>query len=248
MDADSAIRQPQDVGPFRWRVRLSVMLTATLILLGAGTALWLLQGRDAGAGTQERLVAQVSLSAGQPTSDDQINNQPGEQGSDGSVSSEAAVQPLIVHVAGAVQRPGIVTVSAGSRVYQALDAAGGVLPGAAPELLNLAAPVQDGEQLLVLTAEEAADQGAQATVSSGSSGAQASGDKGLKTAGDTGKVNVNTATAEQLTALPGIGPALSQRIVDWRERFGRFTSAQQLEAVSGIGPKLLETLTPLVSW
>jgi competence protein ComEA len=124
---------------------------------------------------------------------------------------------LVVAVAGRVRRPGVVRLPAGSRVEDAVRAAGGVSPGASSGLLNLARPLVDGEQVLV---------GIEPT---GAAAAQAAG------GGGSGPVDLNAADAGALDALPGIGPVLAQRIVEWRTENGRFASVDQLREVPGIG-------------
>jgi competence protein ComEA len=147
---------------------------------------------------------------------------------------------VIIHVAGAVAVPGIVQLAAGSRVHQAVAAAGGGTPTADLNRLNLAAVLTDGQKLYVPQAGE--------EIPAGSSGPP--GDAGEGTDGGTasagGKVNLNTASVEELDALPKVGPVLAQRIVDWRKEHGPFKSIEEVDAVDGVGPKMLETLLPLV--
>ncbi|WP_396658833.1 ComEA family DNA-binding protein [Microbacterium sp.] len=133
---------------------------------------------------------------------------------------------LYVHVSGAVRLPGLYRLPDGARVVDAVAAAGGFAEGAEEEAVNLARPISDGEQLIVPKEGEAAADAAPR--------------------GD-GRVNLNTATAAELETLPRIGPAMAQRIIDWRETNGRFTSIEDLLAVSGIGDKMLEALRPLVT-
>jgi competence protein ComEA len=125
---------------------------------------------------------------------------------------------VVVAVAGKVARPGLVRLPAGSRVDDAVRAAGGALPGADVALLNLARKLVDGEQVLVGVDPPA---GAPAAPTAGPAA--------------SGLVNLNTATAADLDALPGIGPVLAQRIVQWRSEHGRFARVEQLREVTGIG-------------
>jgi competence protein ComEA len=147
--------------------------------------------------------------------------------------SSAAVtsSELVVDVAGKVRRPGLVKLSSGARVADAIASAGGVLPGTSTTGLSLARRLVDGEQLLV-----GLPQPAPAAPGPSASGA----------ATTTGPVDLNTATASELDALPGIGPVLAQRVIDWRTEHGGFTSVDQLREVSGLGGKKFDTLAPLV--
>jgi competence protein ComEA len=134
---------------------------------------------------------------------------------------------LYVHVVGGVRRPGLYRLPPGSRVADALARAGGTTRRAQTEAVNLAAPVADGEQIVVPR------RGAVAPAVNGGSA--------------TGPVHLNTATLEQLDALPGIGPVTAQKILDYRKAHGSFGSVDELDAVSGIGPARLGELRKLVA-
>lgn len=144
---------------------------------------------------------------------------------------EVGEESVFVHVSGAVRSPGLYVLSSGARVLDAVAAAGGFADDAAPNAVNLARPVGDGEQLVVPTAAEADARAAE--------GAGAP-------AGD-GRVDLNTADAAELDTLPRVGPAMAQRILDWREQNGRFTSVDDLLAIPGVGPKMLAALRDLVT-
>jgi len=138
---------------------------------------------------------------------------------------------LVVYVVGAVRRPGLYKVPQGSRVADAVARAGGVTRNADRAALNLAAPVADGQQVLVparLPRAVAAAQGAPVP------GVPA------------GPVQLSSATAEQLDSLPGIGPATAQKILDYRTEHGAFRSVAELDEVPGIGPTRVEQLEGLV--
>lgn len=147
---------------------------------------------------------------------------------------EVGTTPLLVHVLGAVVRPGLVELTAGARVVDAVAAAGGFTAEADPAAVNLARPVADGEQLVVLAVGEAPPPAAGAP----SGGTLASGD---------GLVHLNTADITALDTLPRIGPALAQRIIDWREANGPFTSVEQLLEVAGIGDAVFSGLADRVA-
>ena len=138
---------------------------------------------------------------------------------------------LYVDVVGAVRRPGLYRLAHGARVADALARAGGPTRKAQLELVNLAAPVADGEQVVVPRR--------------GTGGAIA-GPAGAAGA-TTGPVHLNTATLDQLDGLPGIGPVTAQKILDYRQQHGAFSSVDELDAVPGIGPARLEQLKGLVA-
>jgi competence protein ComEA len=148
----------------------------------------------------------------------------------GAAGSEAATRS-VVYVVGAVRRPGLYRLPSGSRVADAVARAGGVTRRADPAALNLAAPVADGEQVLVparLPRAVAAAQGAPVP------GVPA------------GPIQLSSATADQLDSLPGIGPATAQKILDYRAEHGAFRSVDELDDVPGIGPTRVEQLRGLV--
>ncbi len=134
---------------------------------------------------------------------------------------------VVVAVAGKVRRPGLVRLPAGARVADAIAAAGGVSPGADIGLLNLARPLSDGEQVVVGIPGAVPDPGL--TVPPGTGAAVTP----TPTAG--GPVDLNTATLDQLDALPGVGPVTAQKILDYRTAHGPFRSIDQLRDVGGIG-------------
>lgn len=146
-----------------------------------------------------------------------------------------------VHVVGAVATPGVVSLAEGTRVDEAIAASGGLLPGASPGELNLAQVVADGSQIVVGTAGKPGGEVRGPVHGSASSGA------GTPGGGASGaKLDLNRATAEQLDALPGVGPVTASAIVSWRAAKGKFTRIEELEEVDGIGPKTVEKLASLV--
>lgn len=163
---------------------------------------------------------------------------------------------VTVHVAGAVAAPGVVTLAAGARVGQAVEAAGGALEEADLDQLNLARVLEDGEQVRVPRVGEDASAwvgGASGSAGAGSgtrggSGASASRSGGRAEPGSgTGVVNINRADAAELETLPGIGPALAERIVAYRAKHGSFASVEQLTEVPGIGQAKLASLRERVT-
>jgi competence protein ComEA len=141
---------------------------------------------------------------------------------------------MIVHVVGAVRRPGLYRLADGARIADALRRAGGATRKADLSLVNLAAPVADGTQIVVPRRAPPPEAGGTA----GPSG---------ETGSTSGPVHLNTATVEQLDELPGVGPVTAQKIVDYREQHGAFSSVDDLDAIPGIGPARLEQLRDLVA-
>ncbi|HEX8767696.1 MAG TPA: ComEA family DNA-binding protein [Jatrophihabitans sp.] len=151
-------------------------------------------------------------------------------------SSGAASTRLVVDVAGRVRRPGVYRLPPGARVDDAVRAAGGFLSGVDPVTVNLARKLVDGEQVLIGVAGSGAAAGAGPAPAPGPAAGAA-----------TGALDLNSATLEQLDALPGVGPVLAQHILDWRTQHGRFDSVDQLNGVSGIGDSKFADLKPLVT-
>jgi competence protein ComEA len=141
-----------------------------------------------------------------------------------------------VHVVGEVAQPGVVELPSGSRVTDALAAVGGASPSADLAGVNLARVLVDGEQVAVLAVGQAPVAAPDASSDS------ATGGGGPAAA----LLDLNSADEGDLDELPGIGPVLAGRIVEWREQHGRFRSVDELAEVEGIGPALLERLTPTV--
>lgn len=194
----------------------------------------------------------------------QSTAQPGANPSEsaqGGASGEATVR---VHVAGAVNNPGVYTLPAQGRAVDAIAAASGAAADADLDRVNLAGALSDGVQIYVPHRGETAApaqiqpnggtaNAGQGNAANGASqgGAQPQPARTLTPAGSAQKgstpVNINTATAEELQSLPRIGPAMAQRIIAWREAHGGFRSVDELDAVPGIGPSMLENLRPLVT-
>ena len=189
------------------------LLALTAILVAAH-----LLGRGSGAG--------APVSTGVPPLTAPIGT------SDAPTPSVPSLTVLVVDVAGAVRRPGLYRLPSGSRIADAVARAGGMSRRAAAASVNLAAPLADGEQVLVPSL----------AAGTAGTGAAAGG-----AASPAAPVDLNSATVEQLDGLPGIGPVTAQKIVDYRTEHGPFTSVDDLDAIPGIGPARIENLRGLVT-
>ncbi|GAB3593851.1 hypothetical protein GCM10027446_16700 [Angustibacter peucedani] len=263
MDLDTAARSSRDDGPGRHRVlarlddaavRVAVrtgvspravvgLLVVALAVAGVlGVRVLLARSRSAPvpmapAGVQTPLVPVAAVPSASVTATATTASAAGARAT--------AAAPLVVHVVGRVRHAGVVRLPPGSRVEDAVEAAGGAAPGADLAAVNLARLVVDGEQVVVPRPGEPAVAAAGPAAPAG--GAAASSSAGGTPGGAAGEVvDLNTATTDQLDVLPGVGPVLAGRIVEWRTTHGRFSTVDELSEVSGIGDKAMERLRPLV--
>lgn len=145
--------------------------------------------------------------------------------------------PIVVHIVGAVSNPGVYNLPAGARVQDAIQAAGGFLPEANPQALNLAAPLEDGGRVPVPTLPPA----------NPTSGGLTRSNPVVTTPDTNNPININTASQAELESLPGIGPITAQKIIAHREANGPFTAIEDIQDVSGIGPKKFEAIQDLIT-
>lgn len=199
-----------------------------------------------------------ALAAGGLPSDPSSGPAPG-------AAQAAALTEVVVHVAGAVRRPGVYRLRAGSRNDDAVKAAGGPAKDANEDAVNLAAPVEDGSQLYLPTREEQPSGGAPdpatggpapgTAVSAGPGAARKGGRPPFSSSGSHGHANKltspsqgvvdpNRASAAELERIPGVGPAMAQRILQFRQQSGAFRSVDDLMQVRGIGPKKMAKMAP----
>lgn len=212
----------------------------------------LLGGRALRAGTSTSAAASLGTGAALGSGEqDAAEPASGSSGSAGGVEvaepatpegATGASGPVVVHVAGAVRHPGVYRLAAGARVADGLDEAGGAREHADLDALNLAAPLEDGQQVLVTRrGARPATAGVPPTAGGAGSGAPAAGTSAAGGAPVAGaQVNINSASAVELEALQGVGPATAAKIIAFREQNGPFAAADDLLQVSGIGPKTLE--------
>lgn len=212
--------------------RLLVYIIAGLVVLAVG-GVGLASARGGGG---EPGTVVVSAPGGDELVSTAVGSAAGSQAAGSTTISTTAPQLIFVQVAGAVRRPGVYQVPAEARVFQVVSEAGGFTAEADEEAVPLAARLSDGCRLVIPRLGES---DAEPVISSDPVAGGGMGPaKGL--------VMLNSATLEELDSLPGIGPALAQQIVNYRENQGPFTSIEQLTEVPGIGPAKLEQLRPLV--
>lgn len=199
------------------RLRIGLGAAVVLVLVGLGIAV-LMSALGPHGATQS--LAPGAVPSGSPAA--------GASAAGASTAGSKGSAAIFVHVVGAVARPGLFELRDGDRVVDAVAAAGGFTDAADQSRVNLARFVSDGEQLAVPAIGEA-------PAAPGATGAAG------------GKVNLNTADLTTLETLPRVGPAMAQRIIDWRTANGRFTAVEDLMSVTGVGDKTFEQLKKLVT-
>jgi competence protein ComEA len=202
--------------------RIHTGVITALLMLGLITAGWLLlRARPVAVASPGEVV---TLST------------PSQTAASGTPSPSKRASKIVVHVLGAVRRPGLVRLPESSRVQDAIDSAGGLTHRADPGELNLAQLLNDGQQVVIGTSRDPAgevrDQPGSAGTASGAS--------------PTGAVDLNRADQSQLEQLPGVGPVTAQAILTWRQQHGRFNRIEELQEVDGIGPKTYAQIAPHV--
>lgn len=195
--------------------RHTVVVLAVLVAAAVLALWWLMSGRP------EKIEATPSIAVASATA---------------KTAASAAPAQVVVDVVGKVKRPGIVELPPGSRVVDAVKAAGGVKGKPDLAALNMARVLSDGEQIIV---------GGPAPAGAAGTGSPGNGAPGAAMPGAV-KVNLNVATTEQLDALPGVGPVTAGAIIAWRDEHGRFSRVEELLEVKGIGPATMADLLPLV--
>ncbi|PPB49901.1 competence protein ComEA [Arthrobacter pityocampae] len=278
---------PPPPGGIQWRVARSAALVFLGVALAVGAALFLVRSSEPSAA-----AVSVQLDAESPARPDgpgpgESGPDDAPSGSGGASPGPVGAPPdpvgdstlpggpsgapsmsgpregsVVVYVTGAVASPGVITVPAGTRLVDVIERAGGPLPEADLEGINLASMPADGQHIHLLAAGEeprtgtaqpplpaSAPGGPGAWTGPGAGGpAGADGAAGAGAPGPSaGIIDLNTAALPDIETLPGVGPVLGQRIIDWREEHGPFAQASDVDAVPGIGPALLEGILPLVT-
>jgi competence protein ComEA len=244
-DPDLLSAFPAAGPPMTWRERLDAwaealdlslwrLLLGTIVLVAAGLLAWRLLAPSPPAPEMTLPFASTTVV---PASSNTAEGHAAAPvaASDANQAGVASSTPaeVVIHVAGAVHKPGVQRLNAGARIVDAVEAAGGATADADLALVNLAAPVEDGQQVYLPRIGE------EPPVPAGGGGAGATGTNGN---GSGGAVHINTASAEELEQLPGVGPVIAEAIVAHRDQHGPFSSVDDLVAVRGIGDAKLEAL------
>jgi len=250
-DLDDLVPRPEPARPvgerlhdwIRWfGVGRLLSIAVSVVLVGAG-GYWLV------APPPTPVEASLPMATGSATSTPGSSVPPvaaatsaptGAASADATTTTPDPAAELVVHVAGAVVMPGVQRLPPGARVVDAVVAAGGFAVEAHADAVNLAAPLSDGDRVYVPRLDDAV------IVPVGVTGAADPRDAPGDAGGTTGPVSINTASADQLDELPGVGPATAAAIVRHREEHGPFAAIDDLGDVTGIGPVKLESLRPLV--
>ncbi|MBD8584632.1 helix-hairpin-helix domain-containing protein [Frigoribacterium sp. CFBP 8766] len=219
-------------GP-RWRLGVGAVVVLVLAVLAVTVAISAAATRG-GAG--ETAITSRPTPADAPSGAADSSGAPGAPGS-----------PVFVHVHGRVALPGLYELASGARVVDVVAAAGGFADDAEQGAVNLARPLVDGEQLYVPAVGETAAAGPGSGAGAGAGAGAGSAVGGGASGPGAALVDLNSADAAALETLPGVGPATSAAILEWRRQNGAFRSVDDLLGVSGIGEKTLAKLSPLVT-
>ena len=259
--------------PRRWMMSFRAVVLAVCLLAGITAGLAVFKGNRADPDVSSVELTADERNGGNPLAGSEAATEE-DEGSGGFITAGASgdgtprTEPtgaadqagaealgttptvLVIHVAGAVGRPGVVRVPSGSRTGDAVDAAGGTAADADLSAVNLAAPLQDGMMVIVPRIGEGT--GTSGLVSTPPAAA-GTGSGGSRTGsagsvpGPGSLVNINSASLQELDALPKVGPVIAQRIIDWRADHGKFSRPEDLDAVPGIGEAMLAALLPLIT-
>lgn len=235
------------LGPWSRPALRGLILLLAIIAAVVGYLVWQAQPRSVvvPSGITPEVMATGAPITGAPAEDPASADAPAAAASTEppEVYASGAAAEIVVHVTGLVRSPGLVRLPAGSRVADAIEQAGGVTRRRAEGSVNLARVLADGEQIVVA---DAPPPGAGGSVAGGAAVGGSAVGGSAATAGAGVILDLNAATLEQLDGLPGVGPVLAGRILQWRTTHGRFRSVDELGEVSGIGDAILGQLRPLV--
>ena len=222
--------------------RAHVVVLVAVLVVAVLMAGWLIiRARDQAVGVPVSFDNSTASPAGSASVGPPSGPRPSHPGTSRTAPEESpgVTGTIAVHVAGEVHDPGVVELPGDARVADAIAAAGGMTEQAVPGRLNLAARLSDGDQIFVSDATDPPSELVR--------GGDPPDAPGAGSDSSPAPIDLNTATAEQLESLPGVGPATAQAILAWREEHGRFSRIEELQEVDGIGPKTFARLAPYVT-
>lgn len=234
----------------RWVIRaqawkaFAIMLSAALVAAGC-VLLYAARGS----------AHRTSFKSSETNEESFESSSPSSSSNQGSLSNSAESDAkCVVYVSGAVHNPGVVELPANARISDAVEAVGGLTQNAQEAAINLAAPISDGQHIHIFAKDEERTRVAGEAAESGDSGSYnafstgGAGGSGGSSAGISGTqtIDLNTATRAMLETIPGVGPVMAQRIIDWRSNNGGFNNVEQLREVDGIGEKVFTKLKDYV--
>ena len=221
------------------RHQIILLIIAAVVLFGAGIKYADMQNKDP-------LTDKIATTRDAFTDEENENGAATNVEDTGEADTSALNDIVTVHVAGAVQNPGVYRLPAGSRVVDAVEMAGSTADSAL-DYLNLAEVLEDGRQITIYSLEQVNAAQTPSSVESGSVASLPQPALMDSNAGNTaGLININTASQTALQELPGIGPAMSQRIIDYRDQNGGFATIEDVQNVSGIGEKRYAQIKDLI--
>ncbi|HEU4547035.1 MAG TPA: helix-hairpin-helix domain-containing protein [Microlunatus sp.] len=224
--------------------RPHLVVVAAIVAMGLLVAGWaVLRARPVAVAVTPPVGASVPAGAPSGAPSGAPTAAPVDPGS--STGPRASVAGVVVHVLGAVRKPGLVTLTTGSRVQDAIAAAGGLAAKADPGELNLAQAVTDGQQIVVGTKNKPAGEVRNGTAGGSEGGGAVGPGAGGSGTGSGRPLDLNTATQAELEELPGVGPVMAGKILAWRTENGRFSRVEELQEIDGVGPKTYAKLAPL---
>jgi competence protein ComEA len=213
----------------RTQVAVYGAIAVALLFVGARAV----RGEGGGGSGSGYTSSYDDYSSDEAGAEDEAGEASAEEAGEGSFTVSGAGSDVVVDVTGAVERPGVYRLPAGSRVDDAVRRAGGAAPKAELETVNLAARLADGQQVVVPE---------RGPVSAGGAAAAGTATAGVAGGEEEGPISLATATATQLDTIDGIGPVTAEDIIEFREQHGGLASVDQLDQISGIGPATMEAL------
>lgn len=223
-----------------WKAFVVILMTALVV----AAAVLLYSARESAS----RSAFESAELNGESSESLSLSSLSAQSGSSGSMEADGE---CVVYVSGAVRNPGVVELPAGARISDAVEAVGGLTENAQEAAINLAAPISDGQHIHIFAKDEertsvAGEAAGEDVSGDGDASAQGGNDGGSVGVSGTQTIDLNTATRALLETIPGVGPIMAQKIIDWRSNNGGFTNIEQLREVDGIGEKIFARLKDYV--